>query len=39
MGITAGVVTPVDMQFIEDKLEWFTDSLGHILHAKIVGAT
>jgi hypothetical protein len=34
-----GVVTPVDMQLIEDQLERFTDSPGHMLHAKIVGAT
>jgi hypothetical protein len=39
MGITAGVVTPVDMQLIEDQLERFADSPGHILHAKIVGGT
>jgi hypothetical protein len=32
------VVTPVDMQLIEDQLERFADSPGHILHAKIVGA-
>jgi hypothetical protein len=34
-----GVVTPVDMQLIEDQLERFTDSPGHMLHAKIVGDT
>jgi hypothetical protein len=34
-----GVVTPVDMQLIEDQLERFADSSGHILHAKIGGAT
>jgi hypothetical protein len=34
-----GVVTPVDMQLIEDQLERFADSPGHILHAKIVGGT
>jgi hypothetical protein len=34
-----GVVTPVDMQLIEDQLERFADSPGHILHAKIIGAT
>jgi hypothetical protein len=39
MGITAGVVTPVDMEKIEDQLERFTDSSGHILHAKIIGGT
>jgi hypothetical protein len=39
MGITAGVVTPVDMEKIEDQLERFADSPGHILHAKIIGGT
>jgi hypothetical protein len=39
MGITAGVVIPVDMQLIEDQLERFIDSSGHMLHAKIVGDT
>jgi hypothetical protein len=34
-----GVVTPVDMQMIEDQLERFADSPGHILHAKIIGGT
>jgi hypothetical protein len=33
-----GVVTHVDMQLIEDQLERFADSPGHMLHAKIVGA-
>jgi hypothetical protein len=34
-----GVVTPMDMQKIEDQLERFADSPGHILHAKIIGGT
>jgi hypothetical protein len=34
-----GVVTPVDMQLIEDQLERFADSPGHILHANFFGAT
>jgi hypothetical protein len=34
-----GVVTPVDMQMIEDQLERFTDSPGHIMHAEIIGGT
>jgi hypothetical protein len=34
-----GVVTPVDMQMIEDQLERFADSSGHILHAKFFGGT
>jgi hypothetical protein len=34
-----GVVTPVDMKKIEDQLERFADSSGHILHAKIIGGT
>jgi hypothetical protein len=34
-----GVVTPVDMQIIEDQLERFAESPGHILHAKIIGGT
>jgi hypothetical protein len=34
-----GVVTPVDMQKIEDQLERFADSPGHILHAKIIGGS
>jgi hypothetical protein len=34
-----GVVTPVDMQMIEDHMERFADSPGHILHAKIIGGT
>jgi hypothetical protein len=34
-----GVVTPVDMQKIEDQLERFADSPGHILRAKIIGGT
>lgn len=34
-----GVVTPVDMEKIEDQLERFADSPGHILHAKIIGGT
>jgi hypothetical protein len=34
-----GVVTPVDMQMIEDQLERFADSPGHILHAKIICGT
>jgi hypothetical protein len=34
-----GVVTPVDMQMIEDQLERFADSPGHILNAKINGGT
>jgi hypothetical protein len=34
-----GVVTPVDMQLIEDQLERFANSPGHILHAKIIGGT
>jgi hypothetical protein len=34
-----GVVTPVDMQMIEDQLERFAYSPGHILHAKIIGGT
>jgi hypothetical protein len=34
-----GVVTPMDMQLIEDQSEMFTDSPGHMLHAKIVGDT
>jgi hypothetical protein len=33
-----GVVAHVDMQLIEDQLERFADSAGHMLHAKIVGA-
>jgi hypothetical protein len=33
------VVTLVDIQKIEDQLERFADSPGHILHAKIVGGT
>jgi hypothetical protein len=33
------VVTPVDMEKIEDQLEMFADSLGHILQAKIIGGT
>jgi hypothetical protein len=39
MGITAGVVTPVNMQMIEDQLERFADSPGHILHANFFGGT
>jgi hypothetical protein len=34
-----GVVTPMDMQMIEDQLERFADSPGHILHDKIIGGT
>jgi hypothetical protein len=34
-----GVVTPVDMQMIENQLERFAGSRGHILHAKIIGGT
>jgi hypothetical protein len=32
-----GVVTPMDAQLIEDQLERFANSPGHILHAKIIG--
>jgi hypothetical protein len=34
-----GIVTPVDMQLIEDQLERFRDSSGHMLRAKIVADT
>jgi hypothetical protein len=34
-----GVVTPMDMQLIEDQLERFANSPSHILHAKIIGGT
>jgi hypothetical protein len=34
-----GVVTPIDIKKIEDQLERFADSPGHILHAKIIGGT
>jgi hypothetical protein len=31
-----GVVTPVDIKLVDDQLETFTNSRGHMLHAKIV---
>jgi hypothetical protein len=34
-----GRITPMDMQLIEDQLQRFTNSPGHMLHAKIVGDT
>jgi hypothetical protein len=33
------IVTPVDIQLIENQLTRFRDSLGHMLHAKIVADT